>query len=77
MDDLDIPEYCPVLGCKLKLGYGKKLYSSPSIDRIDNSKGYIKGNVRVISHRANQLKSNMSVEEARLVLKDLEQCQVK
>lgn len=44
---------------------------SPSLDRIDSSKGYVKGNVRVISARANMLKNNATVEELTLVLKDL------
>ena len=41
------------------------------IDRIDSSKGYVKGNVRVISKRANTLKNNATIEELELVLKDL------
>lgn len=69
--DLKIPEYYPVLGIKLEVSDGWPKYSSPSLDRIDPSKGYIKDNVRVISSRANSLKSNMTLEECELILKDL------
>ena len=61
--DIEIPTVCPVLGIPMK---------SPSIDRIDSSKGYVKGNIRVISRRANTLKNNATVNEMRLVLADLE-----
>ena len=61
--DIIIPKYCPVLGIELHLNSGQKGYSSPTLDRTDNTKGYIKGNVMVISHRANALKSNATVEE--------------
>jgi hypothetical protein len=44
---------------------------SPSLDRIDPSKGYVKGNVRVISARANLLKNDATVGELTLVLEDL------
>lgn len=62
LSDIQIPELCPVF---------KTPMVSPSLDRIDSSKGYVKGNVRVISKRANQLKSNATVEEMEMVLADL------
>lgn len=63
-DDFDIPEYCPVLGIKLQFQSGKGVQNeSPSIDRFDNTKGYVKGNVVVISWRANSLKRDGSLQE--------------
>lgn len=70
VSDVVIPEFCPVLGLKLEQGKGKMQASSPTLDRIDSSKGYIKGNVRVISYRANMLKNNATVEELKLLLVD-------
>ena len=69
-EDIQIPEFCPVLGIKLQQnkGSGKNQPSSPSLDRIDNSKGYIKGNIVVMSLRANNLKGSASVEELELIL---------
>lgn len=61
--DLIIPEVCPVLGIPITLRYGGDKDSSPSLDRIDSNKGYVKGNVQVISWRANNLKSNGTLEE--------------
>jgi len=63
-DDVTIPEVCPVLGIDL-ITHRKKGWwdNSPSIDRIDNTKGYIPGNVAVISWRTNNLKSNGTLEE--------------
>lgn len=62
--DVVIPDFCPVLGIKLKKdGIGRFTDNSPTIDRIDNTKGYIKGNVAVISHRANHLKNSATLEE--------------
>mgnify|MGYP003680884614 FL=1 len=78
--DLDVtdvipPEVCPVLGIKLVLhNQGRGYHSdSASVDRIDPTKGYTKGNVRVISARANLLKNDATSDELRLVLKDLEE----
>jgi len=70
--DIVIPEFCPVLGVRLKQGVGTACPESPSLDRIVPSKGYVSGNVRVISYRANTLKSNATADEMRKVLADLE-----
>ncbi|MGB6976946.1 MAG: hypothetical protein WBE18_05790 [Gammaproteobacteria bacterium] len=49
---------CPVLGIKLNKGLGKPSDSSPSLDVLIPSLGYVLGNVTIISYRANTLKSN-------------------
>lgn len=61
--DIVIPEYCPLLGVKLEPGVTNNRQTSMSLDRIDSSKGYIKGNVQVISTKANVLKNNATKEE--------------
>ena len=67
LEDIVIPSSCPVLGIPLFIEegfYGKgKNPNNPSLDRIDPNKGYIKGNVQVISWRANDLKKNGTLEE--------------
>lgn len=63
IDDLYLPEVCPILGIELKVGKGSPSRNSPTVDRIDNSKGYTKDNIWVISMRANSLKSDASFEE--------------
>ncbi len=59
--DLILPKFCPVLKINLKIGK-KYCYDSPSIDRIDNKKGYVKGNVRIISFSTNAMKSDMPIK---------------
>ena len=71
--DLLWPSFCPVLGLELNYYKAGPVANRPSIDRIDPTKGYIKDNCRVISFRANLLKSNATIEELTLVLKDLTQ----
>lgn len=64
IDDVVIPERCPIFGMPLAMNSGgRPLDNSPSLDRIDNDLGYIKGNVSVISFRANRLKSNLTAIE--------------
>ena len=63
---LPIPRVCPVLGIELAVCCGDK-WRSPSYDRIDSTKGYIEGNVIVVSYRANILKNNATPEELSLL----------
>ena len=68
----EIPKTCPVLGIEIKANTTHKpLDSSPSLDRIDSTKGYIKGNVQIISNRANRIKSDATIEELEKLIKFL------
>lgn len=49
---------------RLKRGKGRvKLPQSPTLDRIDPKKGYVPGNVAVISDKANAIKSNANYRQ--------------
>jgi t-SNARE complex subunit (syntaxin) len=63
LEDITIPEKCPVFGFELKRENRETWMCAPSVDRIDSSKGYIKGNVTVVSRRANILKRDATLEE--------------
>lgn len=63
MEDIEVPTHCPVFGFKLETTKGRRAYNSFSLDRFDNSKGYVKGNVKVVSWKANQYKGDLSLEE--------------
>jgi len=65
LDDIVIPESCPVLGIPIdiRLGRGRRRPDSPSLDKFIPEKGYTKGNIQVISWRANWLKNNGTVDE--------------
>ncbi len=69
LSDIVLSEFCPILGIKLQKNFGRAKDSSYSLDRIDNARGYIKGNVIVISWKANRLKSDGTIEEIEKVLK--------
>lgn len=59
-DAIVIPPACPVLGLPLKAG-GKRSEQSPSLDRIRPQDGYVVGNIRVVSDRANRLKGALDL----------------
>jgi hypothetical protein len=67
VSDVVMPKNCPVfkkyeLKKEISDISGPKPWS-PSLDRIDNTKGYVKGNVQVISSKANTMKGNATPEE--------------
>lgn len=66
--NVNVPEFCPVLGIRLQVGASVVTNSSPSLDRIDPARGYVKDNVWVISHRANTIKNDATVEELEAVV---------
>jgi hypothetical protein len=66
VSDVVIPELCPIFGTPIERGAKHSLgpgAQSPTIDRIDSTKGYVKGNVWVISWRANRIKSDATPYE--------------
>lgn len=75
LSDIKIPLYCPILAIPLSVGFGRPHDGSPTIDRIDNSKGYTKDNVWVISYKANTIKNNSTLSELKLMVSVLEKLQ--
>lgn len=73
-EDCAVPTHCPALGIELKVNSGGKGFKdeSPSLDRIDPAKGYVPGNVVVISFRANRIKHNATAVEIKAVAEWLE-----
>ena len=63
--DITIPAVCPVLGIPIIKQRGSRTDNTPSLDRIIPEHGYVKGNVIIISWRANRLKQDASIDELR------------
>lgn len=63
ISDIVIPDVCPILEVPFVYGDKGDYSYSPSIDRIDNSKGYVKGNIQIISMKANTMKNSATLEE--------------
>ena len=67
ISDIIIPEICPILEIKLErkeYGLGQSFQpNSPSLDKIIPQLGYVKGNIIVMSMKANIMKANATKEE--------------
>lgn len=63
--DVVLPTHCPILGIPLTMNSGAHggKDNSYSLDRIDDSKGYVKRNVQVISYLANSMKRNATKQQ--------------
>ena len=59
LDDIVVPDVCPVFLAP----FVENTPFAASLDRIDSTRGYVKGNIQVLSTRANTLKSNATLDE--------------
>lgn len=66
LSDIVIPERCPVLDVPISPGPG---WYAPSVDKKIPSLGYVKGNITIMSKRANTLKNNMGLYEVEKLFK--------
>ncbi len=75
LDELELPDICPVLGIPLDYngtgvsGSWSRRDNSPSIDQIEAGKGYTADNIAVISWRANRIKNDGTLEEHKKIVK--------
>jgi hypothetical protein len=67
--DIIIPQVCPVFGMQLRKSLEAYSDNSPSLDQIIAGKGYVKGNIAVISMRANILKRDATLNELEMLVK--------
>jgi hypothetical protein len=68
LKDIVIPEYCPVLNTPIFTIDGELCPNAPSLDKFIPELGYTPGNITVISHKANTMKNNATLEEIQLLL---------
>lgn len=66
---------CPVFGLEFDL-HGQDLQRCASIDKIVPSRGYVQGNVSIVSFRANSIKRDSTFEELKLLLEYMKRHQV-
>lgn len=72
IEDIIIPEYCPLLEVKLSFDYTTESRDTYySVDRINSDLGYIKGNVQVLSLKANTMKNNANKQELLIFSKNI------
>jgi hypothetical protein len=71
IDDIVIPSHCPLLGIPIICGRDKSYFDCPSIDRKNSKLGYTKENCWVISHKANKIKNNATLDEIILLTENL------
>lgn len=75
LSDIVIPEFCPVFK-HIKINKERKMgfaYDSPSLDKLVPLLGYVKGNVRIISNRANMLKRDATLAELKRLAEWMEE----
>lgn len=71
LEELVIPETCPLLGIPIHKGENGYCDNSPTLDRINPKGGYTKDNVWIVSMRANRIKDNATLDELSLITDNL------
>jgi len=69
--DLVIPEFCPYLEVPFIVGKKNDYFQTHTIDRTDTTRGYVPGNVQVITMKANSMKNNATISELLLFAKNI------
>ena len=69
VEDIKIPSACPVLGITLRMAEGSPDEASPTLDKVVPAKGYVRGNIVVVSKRANRLKNDATISELKALAK--------
>lgn len=62
-EDVIVPDKCPYLKVPFIIGTKKDYQYTHSLDRVDNSRGYVKGNIEVVCKKANSMKNSASNKE--------------
>jgi len=71
ISDIIITEKCPLLEIPFEYGSTHNKWLTYSIDRIDNTKGYVKGNIQIITYLANTMKSKATIPQLRTFAKNI------
>lgn len=66
--DIVVPKFCPCLGIELVVATGHAKRNSPSLDRKIPHLGYVRGNIFVVSNKANTIKNDATLEEIKGVV---------
>lgn len=68
---IELPVFCPILNIKLEYFGNSQLLNRATVDRIDNGKGYIPGNIMIMSRMANAMKNEASFDQLDLFSKNI------
>jgi hypothetical protein len=66
LEDIHIGESCPILGIPFEVG-AEHWYNSPSLDRINNKRGYEPDNIIVVCTMANSIKNQATPKQVKKV----------
>lgn len=69
--DLELPKYCPILGLELEYSKSLNSWNCASVDEIIPEKGYVKGNIIIMSRLANMMKNCANFEQLELFCENI------